>query len=127
MYTLDPITFARELIQCPSITPLEAGALDLLQTTLENLGFSCTRYKFAEVDNLYARLGTSAPNLCYAGHTDVVPVGNAEDWEYAPFSATISDGKLWGRGAADMKGGIAAYVAAVAQQLKSGWKPAGLS
>ncbi len=125
MYTLDPVQFAQDLIRCPSVTPKEAGALDLLQTALESLGFVCTRYPFEEVDNLYARLGTSAPNLCYAGHTDVVPVGNADDWEFDPFSATITDEKLWGRGAADMKGGIAAYVCAVAQQLETGWTPNG--
>lgn len=125
MIKLDPIAFAQDLIRCPSITPKEAGALDLMQSTLESLGFTCTRYPFGEVDNLYARLGTSAPNLCYAGHTDVVPVGNAQAWTHDPFAAHISDGKLWGRGSADMKAGIAAFVAAVAQQLASGWTPKG--
>lgn len=125
MYSLDPVSFAQDLIRCPSVTPKDAGALDLMQSTLEGLGFVCTRYPFEDVDNLYARLGTSAPNFCYAGHTDVVPVGNADGWTFPPFSATISDGKLWGRGAADMKGGIAAFVAAVAQQLGTGWTPKG--
>ncbi|PHR93717.1 MAG: succinyl-diaminopimelate desuccinylase [Robiginitomaculum sp.] len=125
MYTLDPLSLATALIRCPSVTPKDAGALDVLQTSLEELGFVCTRYPFEEVDNLYARLGTEAPNLCYAGHTDVVPVGNASEWRHNPFGGDISEGKLWGRGAADMKGGIAAFVAAVAQQLETGWKPAG--
>ncbi|MEE9272092.1 MAG: succinyl-diaminopimelate desuccinylase [Robiginitomaculum sp.] len=125
MKKIDPIDFAQSLIRCPSITPQEAGALDLLQTTLENLGFVCTRYPFAEVDNLYARLGMNGPNFCYAGHTDVVPVGNKDDWKHHPFSAEIEDGKIWGRGAADMKGGIAAFVASVSDLLHSGWKPNG--
>ena len=125
MSELDPIDFARALIRCPSVTPKEAGALDLLQKTLEPLGFDCTRYKFADVDNLYARFGTDAPNFCYAGHTDVVPVGNPSDWRHNPFGGEIEDGKLWGRGAADMKGGIAAFVAAVVNLLASGWTPNG--
>ncbi len=125
MYTLDPVSFAQDLIRCQSITPLEAGALDLMQTTLEALGFVCTRYPFGEVDNLYARLGTSAPNFCYAGHTDVVPVGNASEWNHDPFGGEVSGGKLWGRGAADMKGGIAAFVGAVSALLGTGWIPKG--
>ncbi|MBL4871103.1 MAG: succinyl-diaminopimelate desuccinylase [Robiginitomaculum sp.] len=125
MYSLDPAIFASQLIQCPSITPTEGGALDLLQSTLENLGFVCTRYPFEEVDNLYARLGTIAPNFCYAGHTDVVPIGNRDDWDHDPFGGVIDDGILWGRGAADMKGGIAAFVSAIAALLNSGWTPNG--
>lgn len=125
MYTLDPLSLATALIRCPSVTPKDAGALDVVQASLEEMGFVCTRYPFEEVDNLYARLGTKAPNLCYAGHTDVVPVGNASEWRHNPFGGDISEGKLWGRGAADMKGGIAAFVAAVAQQLETGWTPAG--
>ena len=125
MYSLDPTIFASQLIQCPSITPTEGGALDLLQSTLENLRFTCTRYPFKEVDNLYARLGTMAPNFCYAGHTDVVPIGNRDDWDHDPFGGVIDSGILWGRGAADMKGGIAAFVGAVAALLNSGWTPKG--
>ena len=127
--TLDPVEFAQALIRKPSVTPIDAGALDLLQSHLESLGFICTRYPFGEgedrVDNLYARLGDQSPNFCYAGHTDVVPVGALEGWTYPPFDAQIENGKLWGRGAADMKGSIAAFTAAVTQLLSSGWKPSG--
>ena len=122
---INPVEFAAELIRCASVTPKDAGALDLMQSTLENLGFNCTRYPFAEVDNLYARLGSDAPNFCYAGHTDVVPVGNADDWDRDPFGGQVEDGILWGRGAADMKGGIACFVAAVAANLSDGWTPNG--
>jgi len=127
--TCDPVEFAQELIRCPSVTPIDAGALDVLQTHLEGLGFACTRYPFGEgedrVDNLYARLGTSAPNFCYAGHTDVVPVGDESQWDSEPFKAAIIDGELWGRGAADMKGSIAAFTAGVTNLLESGWTPKG--
>lgn len=129
---IDPVEFASTLIRCPSITPADQGALDVLQGALEDMGFACTRYPFgaagdegARVDNLYARLGTDAPNFCYAGHTDVVPVGQAEGWDEPPFSGAVKDGVLWGRGAADMKGGIAAFVAAVSELLATGWTPKG--
>jgi len=116
---IDPVNLTRELIRCPSVTPADAGALAVLQDALEGMGFSCTRYPFAQgkerVDNLYARLGTSAPNFCYAGHVDVVPVGDAGQWRHNPFGGEIEDGYIWGRGAADMKGGIAAFVAAVSE------------
>lgn len=121
----DPIALAQALIRCPSVTPLDEGALDLLQNILAANGFICTRYPFGEVDNLYARLGTDAPNFCYAGHTDVVPIGNEDEWTDPPFAALIKDGQLWGRGAADMKGGVAAFVSAVVQNLASGWTPNG--
>ncbi|MDD9798154.1 MAG: succinyl-diaminopimelate desuccinylase [Alphaproteobacteria bacterium] len=126
----DPIEFAARLIACPSITPIEAGALDLLQKTLEPLGFVCTRLPFeddrsAPVDNLYARLGTEPPHFCFAGHSDVVPVGDIENWQYEPFSATIANGILYGRGAVDMKGAIAAFIAAVCDYLGEKGKPAG--
>ena len=119
-FNIDPIELAQALIQCPSVTPLDAGALGVLQDALEAMGFSCARYPFAEVDNLYARLGTDAPNICYAGHVDVVPVGDASQWRHNPFSGKVEDGKIWGRGAADMKGGIAAFVAAVSDFLRNG-------
>lgn len=122
---INPVNFAAELIRRPSVTPKDAGALDLMQHTLEELGFTCTRYPFGEVDNLYARLGTKSPNFCYAGHTDVVPVGNASDWDHDPFGGQVEDGILWGRGAADMKGGIASFVAAVSANLSEGWMPNG--
>ncbi len=117
--TINPVDLARNLIRCPSVTPADAGALDILQDALESLGFVCHRYPFGSkderVDNLYARLGTSAPNFCYAGHVDVVPVGDVSRWQHDPFAAVVKDGYIWGRGAADMKGGIAAFVAAVSE------------
>lgn len=114
----DPVSLAADLIKCPSVTPADAGALDLLQAQLTTLGFNCTRLPFetpetARVDNLFAQLGSGAPHFCFAGHTDVVPVGNAAQWQYDPFGGVIADGYLHGRGAADMKGAIAAFVAAV--------------
>ncbi len=116
------------------MTPADAGALDTLQAALEGLGFTCTRYPFgsgaagepdARVDNLYARLGTKAPNFCFAGHTDVVPAGDKEQWAQDPFAGTVKNGELLGRGAADMKGAIAGFVGAVSQLLSSGWRPKG--
>lgn len=127
---IDPVNFAAELIRCPSVTPADAGALDLLEKVLSEIGFTCTRLPFQEpdtarVDNLYARLGDAAPHICFAGHTDVVPVGAADNWQKDPFSGEISDDKLWGRGAADMKGAIAAFVAATADYLSQNGKPKG--
>ncbi len=108
----------RDLIRCPSVTPLEGGALDVLQTRLEALGFIIKRRAFSapntpDVENLYARLGDQAPNLCFAGHTDVVPVGDENDWTSQPFEGAVVDGFMVGRGAVDMKGGIACFLAAV--------------
>ncbi|RED48049.1 succinyl-diaminopimelate desuccinylase [Aestuariispira insulae] len=127
---LDPVKLAQQLIQCPSVTPHEGGALDLLQSVLEDLGFTCTRLPFQEegtddVDNLYARLGDGAPNLCFAGHTDVVPVGDRDGWNDDPFQGLIKDGMLYGRGAADMKGAIASWVAAVSAYLEEKGQPHG--
>lgn len=117
----DPIAFAQDLIRCPSVTPRDAGALDVLQASLEKLGFACHRLPFGEgearVDNLYARLGTSEPNFCFAGHTDVVPPGDLAQWTIDPYAGEVREGYLIGRGAADMKGAIAAFVAAVAAYL----------
>ena len=122
---LDPVAFAAELIRCPSVTPEEGGALDLLQARLEALGFTCTRLPFSEegtpdVDNLYARIGTEGPNFCFAGHTDVVPVGDEAAWSADPFGGEIKDGVLFGRGATDMKSAIAAFAAAAQRVLKEG-------
>lgn len=118
---IDPIELARALIRCPSVTPADEGALGVLQAALESMGFVCTRLPFTQgkerVDNLYARLGARAPNFCYAGHVDVVPVGDLSQWQHNPFEGKVEDGKIWGRGAADMKGGIAAFVAAVSEFL----------
>lgn len=129
---LDPVALTQDLIRCPSVTPAEGGALDLLQSVLEDLGFDVTRLPFEEpgtdpVDNLYARFGTAAPNLCFAGHTDVVPVGAADSWTVDPFAAPIQDGMLIGRGASDMKGAIAAWVAAVSRALSQGGFPGSIS
>ena len=116
--TVDAVKLTQDLIRCPSVTPADAGALDVLQAALSELGFNCTRLPFSEsgsetIDNLYARLGTTAPNFCFAGHTDVVPVGNREQWQNGPFAADVKDGVIYGRGASDMKGAIAAFVSAV--------------
>ena len=115
------VRLTRDLIRCPSVTPAEGGALDLLQGELTRMGFVCTRLPFgdgaARIDNLYARLGDGAPHLAFAGHTDVVPAGNQAAWSYGPFVGEIKDGLIYGRGAADMKGGIAAFVAAVKRYL----------
>jgi succinyl-diaminopimelate desuccinylase len=128
--TLDPLDLAQRLIRCPSVTPAEGGALDLLQGELEALGFACHRLVFSEegtpdVDNLYARLGTAQPNFCFAGHTDVVPVGDPADWSSDPFDAAVRGEELVGRGAADMKGSIACMVAAVARFLAAHGRPEG--
>ena len=126
---IDAVAFASALIKRPSVTPADAGALDTLQHALESIGFTCKRYPFgdreARVDNLYARLGTSAPNFCFAGHTDVVPAGDESKWAQDPFAGKVEDGQLLGRGAADMKGAIAAFVGAVSDLLSSGWTPQG--
>lgn len=115
---IDVVDFAKALIRCPSITPLDAGALDILENALSGLGFKCVKLPFsapgqADIDNLYARIGTGSPHFCYAGHTDVVPVGDADSWRFAPFDGHVDNGILYGRGSSDMKGGIAAFVAAV--------------
>ena len=122
---MDALELARDLIRCPSVTPEDAGALGVLQVALEAMGFTCHRLHFSEaetpdVDNLYARIGNAAPNFCFAGHTDVVPLGNREAWSVDPFGAEIIDGVLFGRGATDMKGSIAAFVEAVSRLLADG-------
>ena len=121
---IDPVEFAKALIRCPSVTPEDHGALDVLHHALAEMGFTCHRQSFAreglpEVDNLYARLGTTAPNFCYAGHTDVVPPGDETQWQVPPFAPEVKDGQLWGRGASDMKGSIAAFVSALSAFLSS--------
>ena len=117
---VDPVELARALIACPSVTPQDGGALGVLEHALADLGFTSHRLTFDEpgtdpVDNLYARLGDGAPNFCFAGHTDVVPVGDDAAWSYDPFGAEIADDVLYGRGAVDMKGAIACFVASVAR------------
>ena len=105
---IDALDLARALIRCDSVTPRDGGALDILAGALESAGFTCHRLAFAEpgfaeVQNLYARYGAARPNFCFAGHTDVVPVGDHDAWTADPFGAEIRDGYLWGRGATDMK------------------------
>ena len=112
---LDVVHITQALITRPSVTPADAGAMDTVQRTLESLGFVCTRLQFGGIENLYARRGTTSPNLCFAGHTDVVPAGVRNLWRYDPFGAEIHDGAVIGRGAVDMKGGIAAWIAAVSR------------
>ena len=121
--TINPIELSQRLIRCPSVTPDEGGALDELQNVLEELGFRCQRLLFSEsgtpdVDNLYARLGDRGPNFCFAGHSDVVPPGDRDEWGEDPFSGVVIDGKLFGRGSADMKSAIASFISAV-QRYKS--------
>ena len=120
---INPIELSQRLIRCPSVTPDEGGALDELQNVLEELGFRCQRLLFSEsgtpdVDNLYARLGDRGPNFCFAGHSDVVPPGDRNEWGEDPFSGVVIDGKLFGRGSADMKSAIASFISAV-QRYKS--------
>jgi succinyl-diaminopimelate desuccinylase len=121
---LDPVILTRDLIRCASVTPADLGAMDIVQGALTSLGFACRRMAFDGIENLYARLGTSGPNLCFAGHTDVVPVGDEAAWTSPPFAAAVADGVLIGRGAADMKSAIAAFMAAVARVVEEG-PPAG--
>jgi succinyl-diaminopimelate desuccinylase len=124
---VDPIALSRDLIRRPSVTPADAGAMDIVQGALEGLGFVCRRMRFGEIENLYARRGTARPNLCFAGHTDVVPVGDAESWTHGPFAAEVDEGVLIGRGAADMKSAIAAFVAAAGQAIADGAATGSLS
>jgi succinyl-diaminopimelate desuccinylase len=121
----DPVQLAQALIRCRSVTPVEGGALTLLESVLQPAGFTCHRLTMteagtADVQNLYARLGTGAPHLCFAGHTDVVPVGEESRWSHPPFGAEITEGILYGRGAADMKGGVACFVAAALDYIQAG-------
>jgi len=120
LQSLDPVELAGDLIRRPSVTPADAGAMDTLQRALEGLGFACRRMRFGAIENLYARRGATGRNLCFAGHTDVVPAGDRAAWRYDPFGADISDGVLHGRGAVDMKGAVAAWTAAVSNILSRG-------
>ncbi len=125
----DALSIARDLIRCPSVTPADAGALGVLETILKAAGFEVHRVTFSEpgtadIDNLYARIGASAPHITFAGHTDVVPPGDETAWSHGAFSGEVRGGFLYGRGAVDMKGGIACSVAAVLEHLAShGGKP----
>ncbi|MEC5323284.1 succinyl-diaminopimelate desuccinylase [Aurantimonas sp. A3-2-R12] len=126
----DPVDILSCLIRCPSVTPDEGGALAALEAMLTPLGFAVERPVFSgegtpDVENLFARAGASGPHLVFAGHTDVVPPGEISDWREGPFSAAIVDGELYGRGAVDMKGGIAAFVAAYGRHVAHHGAPAG--
>jgi succinyl-diaminopimelate desuccinylase len=127
----DALSIAQALIRCPSVTPTDAGALGVLESLLKARGFETHRVTFSEagtpdVDNLYARLGSAAPHITFAGHTDVVPAGDESAWSHGAFSGEVKDGFLHGRGAVDMKGGIACSVAAVLQYLADhGGRPKG--
>jgi succinyl-diaminopimelate desuccinylase len=118
----DALSIARELIRCRSVTPADAGALSVLEKILKGSGFDCHRVTFgepgtADIDNLYARIGDQPPHIAFAGHTDVVPPGDEGVWSHGAFSAEVRDGMLYGRGAVDMKGGIACSVAAALSYL----------
>lgn len=125
MVRIDPVRLTQQLVCCPSITPAEAGALGVLHTALESIGFTCQRLTFesegtAPVENLYARWGAAGPAIGFAGHTDVVPVGDAAAWRFDPFGGMIESDILYGRGAADMKSGIAAFIAAASRVVTDG-------
>ncbi|WP_158811165.1 succinyl-diaminopimelate desuccinylase [Beijerinckia sp. L45] len=126
----DALAVCQSLLRCPSVTPADAGALDTLQRLLDGAGFATHRVHFAEpgtpdIDNLYARIGTGAPYLLFAGHTDVVPPGAVSAWRHDPFGGEVADGMVWGRGAADMKGGIAAFAAAALDYIAKNGAPKG--
>ncbi len=128
---IDPVALACDLIRCRSLTPQDDGALAVLEAALKPLGFVCHRLAFAEpgtaeVQNLLAVIGKEGPHFCFAGHTDVVPPGDLAGWTVDPFGGAVIDGSVYGRGANDMKGAVAAMAAAVARHLKArGGKPAG--
>jgi succinyl-diaminopimelate desuccinylase len=130
MTVTNPVANLQTLIRCPSVTPAEGGALSALEAMLSPLGFKVDRMVAKEtgtpdVENLYARLGTEGPHLMFAGHTDVVPVGDDAAWTHPPFAADIANGELFGRGAVDMKGGIACFAAAVARHVEKHGTPKG--
>ncbi|MFO1036462.1 MAG: succinyl-diaminopimelate desuccinylase [Geminicoccaceae bacterium] len=129
MSALDPVGLTRDLVRCETVTPAAKPALDLLEKHLGDLGFCCVRPVFEEpgtypVENLFAKLGSGSPHLAFAGHVDVVPVGDPARWSVAPFGGELKDGRLYGRGSADMKSGVACFVAAVSKFLEKG-PPAG--
>ena len=122
--TINALELSKALIQCPSVTPEDGGSQRVLREALEAIGFTCHSMTFSDADtpdviNLYARIGDQSPNLCFAGHTDVVPVGDKDAWIDQPFEATVRDGLLYGRGASDMKAAIACFAAAASQFLET--------
>lgn len=122
---VDPVTLTQELVRCRSVTPADAGAQGLLQTHLEAMGFACQPMRFGKIDNLFARIGTDGPHFCFCGHTDVVPPGDESAWTHPPFAAAIADGRIYGRGTADMKANIAAFVAGLSRYLGENGPPNG--
>ena len=116
--SLTAVAICQELLRCPSVTPADAGAQAIVAAHLETLGFTVHHLRFGNTANIFARLGTNPPHICFAGHTDVVPPG--EGWTHPPFAATIHEGRLFGRGAADMKGAIAAFIAATVRHIAGG-------
>ena len=130
MTATDPVANLQTLIRCPSVTPAEGGALSALDAMLSPLGFKVDKVMATEpgtpdVENLYARIGNDGPHLMFAGHTDVVPVGDEAAWTHPPFAAEIAGGEMFGRGAVDMKGGIACFLAAVARHVEKHGAPKG--
>jgi len=126
----NPAALTQALIRCESVTPADAGALAVVEQALTQLGFNTHRQTFSapgtpDIDNIYARRGKTGPNLCFAGHTDVVPAGDLAAWTHPPFAAEIHDGILYGRGAVDMKGAVACFIAATARTLKTNPTPPG--
>ena len=117
---IDPVALTADLIRCNSVTPAEGGAIELLQATLSGIGFDCHRCDRNGIANLYAKIGGDGPVFGFAGHTDVVPEGDASAWTHPPFAGEIADGELWGRGAVDMKSGVAAFVSAAAAYREKG-------
>src|SRR5688572_4311091 len=118
------IEILQELLKCKSITPDDDGAIDFIASYLQQLGFDCKIFEFADensylVKNLYAKFGKSSPNFCFAGHTDVVPIGDVKAWKFNPFIGEIHEGKIYGRGVVDMKGALASMLAATSKFLES--------
>ena len=131
MSTFDEIKLSKDLIRFQSITPIDAGAIKFLSKKLKSLGFKCKILEFKDkksppIKNLYARFGNQEPNICYAGHTDVVPPGNYKDWTVNPFKPIIKNNNLIGRGANDMKSSIACFISAVSKYLKKILRSKGL-
>ena len=127
MTIINELQLSKDLIRFPSVTPKDAGAIKFLSQKLKKLGFNCKILEFKDkkskpIKNLYARIGKKGPNLCYAGHTDVVPPGNINDWTINPFKPSVKKNYLIGRGANDMKSSIACFVAAVSQFLHKNQK-----
>ena len=125
--TINEVSLAKDLVKCQSVTPKDDGAINVVAKSLKKLGFKCQIMEFqekgtAKIKNLYARIGKSSPNFCFAGHTDVVPVGDLKSWTVNPFGGVIKNQKLIGRGVSDMKGSIACFVSAVSEFLKKNKK-----